>query len=107
MIAPVGEYWSDLRVKADRSSNDRHGWSGNVPRESHSRQYSEVRSIRSYASWKVFGPPCSDHDIETNAVSFSRSVVRAFARDPSKPNRMSVSSTMSTDPPSPFARAWW
>jgi hypothetical protein len=107
MIAPVGAYESPFSVSALRSSTDRHGWSGKSPWESHSRQYSEVRSIRSNASWKFFGPSCSDHDSDTNAVSPLRSVVRAAARGPSKPIRRSVCSSSSTLASRPAARASW
>jgi hypothetical protein len=63
--------------------------------------------MRSNASWKFFGPPCSDQDSATKAVSPLRSVVRAAARGPSKPIRRSVCSSRSTLASRPVARASW
>ena len=60
------------RARATRASSRRCGRGAGRPRR------------RSAAA------PCSDHDSATNAVSPSRSVVRARARRPSKPMRRSV-----------------
>ena len=49
-IAPLGAYARPFSVSALRWRYDRHGWSGNCPCASHSRQYLAVKSSRSVAS---------------------------------------------------------
>jgi hypothetical protein len=78
-----------------------------VPWFSHSRQKFAVRCIHSYASSVVSGPRrVSDQLSDTYADSFSRSVVRAAARRPSKPTRSDVFKSSFSCESSVVASAW-